>query len=290
MFTQDYLNGIGQLLLQHEIINDIKVLNDYNLDDFAADFQKKVGLRIDGIIGPETLWNLQYPLIQRNTKQKFVKVDADIVKNIAPFGSLVLRNDTAEIYKKVKAEVNLLGGLLTTSGGKRELSAQVTQSRSSKSLHYTGLALDLAITSGFFKPETDPYIIVRNPINSLTYWTVYCRADKGQEMELDAIFWKTMSAGKDETMKVKGKFINLTQIFIKHGFVPIKPRKGFLRVDNRDYLSSEWWHFQANRLLVKGVSQFGIELLKLEEYTEEFLQKFQDIWGARKEIFYKTWY
>lgn len=157
-------------------------------------------------------------------------------------------------------------------------------------MHYPGLAFDVAVQSGFFKPDEDPFVVVKNVAED-PYWIVYARAAGGTQQTLQATYgsggWSDL---KIKTKEVKGKFINFTELCRSHGFYPIRPRPLYLQDKNKAYLSSEWWHFQANHLLTPKISQFGIELLRLEGITEAKIQNENDAaWDNRLSIFGVNW-
>jgi hypothetical protein len=280
---------MGELLVFHKILDKPSDLDEDNFEEVIMEFQAKVDILIDGDPKWETLWSLQYPwVLSINKKLPFVKCDADLAPGSQGYDFLWLREDAAEKYKAIRKEVLDKGGIITTAGGKRSLLVGSNASRSATSMHYTGLAFDLAIDSGFFNPDKDPFIITRDNVNN---WTVFVRAKKGIEQELEALYWKHWNSGVDYTKKVTGKFINFTKICSKNGFYPIKPKTGFTYHSNRKYLSSEWWHFQANDLLIPYLSQFGIELLRIEGYTADYIGTVNtNLWSRKKVIFQIDWF
>jgi len=285
---KQYMSKLGELLVFHRVINEPEELTENNFDEIVMEFQDRADILMDGDPDEETLWALQYPWALQAPKMLFERCEADLVPDYDGFDNLTLRSDAAERYRKLRRTVKDLSGVITTAGGKRPLSAQANASRSAKSMHYPGLAFDLSTTSGFFKPEVDPYVITRG--DEANYWIVWCRAHGGQDMEFEAVYWKNWNSGVDLKTIVQDKFINFTELCIEHGFYPIKPRQAFLRQQNRKYLSSEWWHFQANDLLIPNLSQFGIELLKIEDYTRDYIiSANENIWSNRKVIFKKSW-
>lgn len=283
-----YMKRFGELLVFHRLLDNPEELTDGNFNDAVMEFQAKADILVDGIVGPETLWRLQEPWVLQAPKLIFVKCEADVVSGVDGYETLLLRADASEHYRALRQEVTELGGVITTAGGKRPLSAGSNANRSSKSMHYTGLALDLATTSGFFKPDTDPFVVTRGKD---TYWNVWCRGPGGEQMELEAIYWQNWNSGKDLTKKVAGTFLDFTAACRKHGFHPIGPRSSFTRETNRKYLSAEWWHFQANHLLIPELSQFGIELLMIDSYTTNHIREENEgLWANRKAIFKKDWF
>src|SRR5262245_16415552 len=284
-----YLQKLGEFLTYHHVLSAPSELNNDNLKQMVSKFQEGAGLFIDGNPGPNTLWALQFPIVTQAPKQPFIECAADVVPGYEEgLATTALRADVAQRYQQLRTEIRGLGGAVTSDGGKRALTADVNSNRSPTSMHYTGLAFDLFTDSGFFKPEVDPFVITRG---EETYWVVWCRAAQGEQKQLNAIYWKNESDAVDRFKTVSGTFVNFTEICAKHGFSPIRPRPPFTRQTDRQYLSAEWWHFQCNELLVPSLSQFGIELLRLEGYTgESIAAKNSDIWDHRKVIFRKNWF
>ncbi len=287
-----FLIAVQEHLLFHKIIEDDESVTNRNLKNHIIDFQDKAGIYTDGIIGPETLWELQYPYVTNTNKLNWVRCDADKIGGIEGFDHFILREDAARQYNLLRREIVDRGGKITSSGGKRSLTAGVSSHRSAKSMHYPGLAFDLSVNSGFFSPKTDPFVMVKNKgANPESYWQVYCRASGGDLIEIEATYWDSWGSGKDKKIKIKDRFVDFTSTAKKYGFYPIPPRRGYTGSSNKKYLSSEWWHFQANPLLIPGFSQFGIELLKLEDYSASFIKmQNRSIWENRKSIFRKTWW
>ncbi len=285
--NQRYLEEMANLLVFHKILARQSDLSKENLEEKIMRFQEKEDLLIDGVVGPETRWALHFPWVMQAPKHLFVRCEADVIEGIDGFDSIVLREDAAKNYRMLRNEVQDQGGVITSAGGRRHLSVGAGTHRSAKSMHYTGLAFDLSVTSGFFKPQTDPFVITKG---DEAHWNVWCRAQGGQDLELSAIYWEHWNSGEDLKKTVAGKFINFTKLCITNGFHPIGPRAAFRRSSDRKYLSSEWWHFQANDLLVPKLSQFGIELLKIDGYTPASIQaENRNIWGNRKATFKVDW-
>ena len=283
-----FMKRMGELLAFHKIINRPEDLNDENFDDAIVEFQEKVDIMADGTPRWETLWQLQFPWVQQQPKLNFVKCESDKIPDINDY-ELWLRQDAAEKYNELRKEVLSLGGVMPIEQGKRPLSEGVSMGKSATSLHYTGLAFDLASNSGFFKPDTDPFIITLG--GSGGYLEVWCRAPHGHETKLNALFWDDPNSGKDHTKTIQGKFFNFTRLAAKHGFYPIRPRLSFTRAKDRKYIGCEWWHFQANDLLIPNLSQLGIELMRINEYTPDYIRNANDtVWGRKQAIFQQDWF
>lgn len=284
----NFMKRIGELLVFHKIIKNQQELTESNLGDKILEFQEKVDIMLDGNPRWETLWQLQFPWVQQAPKLSFVKCEADLVPGTQGKDHLWLRQDAAEKYCTLRKKIKEMGGILTTAGGKRPLSEGTSSDRSVTSMHYMGLAFDLATDSGFFNPDTDPFVIT---IAGNNYWEVWCRSQKGEERKLNVIYWDDWNSGVDKTTTVQGKFINFTEICAQHGFYPIRPRLSFTRKQNRKYVGCEWWHFQADDLLIPNLSQFGIELLRIEGYTPEYLRTTnENLWARKQAIFHLDWF
>ena len=91
---------------------------------------------------------------------------------------------------------------------------------------------------------------------------MYARAVHGEEMTLSGVTYEE----REEGQEVTGKFINLTEIFRKNGFEPIRAKSSFFHGGSRK--TAEWWHFQYEKALIPGVSTFGDALLTLYDYDE----------------------
>lgn len=267
----------------------------------VKDFQAKNNLGADGIVGPKTLQVIDAALkaagkegaefddqpeeppavIQEATaKMGWVTCPADKYPGKDGYGSTILRTDAAAAYKAFKAEVNALGGVVTSAGGRRALSSGAGPARSKTSMHYTGLAFDMSLATGLQNLEKDPFLCVRVPDSRK--WTVWCKSDKAPEVELDVVTCSTVK-GKTQlkTTKLKVKAFNFTAVAEKHGFYSISARKSFF--EGGSYSGSEWWHFQYNKALTKNVSKFGEELLKVYSLSEA--QKFV-YWNEVKDYVY----
>ena len=219
-------------------------------------FQVRRGLYDDGIIGSRTWAELRRG--HENLLLPWVRVPAD--KYGEGYGSFQLREDVAEQYMLVRDACQEAGALITSSGSKRSLTAPVGSNRSPTSLHYVGRALDLFVYSAMVDPEIDPLVCVQD-ITADRYWTVWARCEGGEQHTLDGYMYKGRT-----TKTVCGKFINLTELFARHGFMRIRARKSFFTNPSNNG-GAEWWHFQYEGGLVRESTTFGDELLRM--YTIE---------------------
>lgn len=264
-----------------------KAPSDEDVREAVVAFQRMRGLVPDGIAGPLTLWDLQYLHLDASKRLAFETVPADIVPGIEGFSQLRLREDAAAAYRKLKEEVNRAGGVITTAGGIRALSEGASASRSATSHHYWGGAFDLALTSLFFRPRTDPFVVEQHRNGDRITWTMWARAEDALPRTLKVCYWDNWNSGVDKFMEVHDTFINFTELAEQHGFKPIPARAGFTRATNRQYTSAEHWHFQYEAALVEQASQFGIELLKC--YPESELRTRANIWDRRRAVFRRDW-
>lgn len=278
---------MAELLAFHGVIASAAELTPISYKAAVMRFQEQADLLVDGIAGPNTRWALQRKWVLAQPQLALVRCPATMIPGVDGFASLILRADAAERYEALRREVESLGGAITTAGGLRNLTEAANQHRSAKSMHYPGLAFDVALTSGFFKPRTDNFVVTRG---ATSYWNVWCRASGGEPRTLQAVSWKSWNSGVDLLTEVSGRFVDLTLRARRHGFHPIAPRQAFLRAESRHYLSAEWWHFQANDLLVPEFSQLGIELLRIAGYTEGRIRETNpDLWASQRATFAADW-
>lgn len=281
-YERRYFDRLAELLVMHGTIPAGTVLDQANFRDAVRDFQRGAGLGVDGLPGENTLWEMQEGWANGRALD-LQRVDADTW--VRPglgahqpqrdgFDSFRLRQDIVFRYHDLHDEMIAAGALLTSSGSFRDLGAQVTPGRSTKSMHYSGLALDLAVPTGMRDPDVDPFIITRDGDR----WHVWARAVDGVSRTLDAVVW---SGGATTTREVTADVVDFTAAAHRHGFRDIRARSCF----PGDYMCAEWWHFQCEAALVPWISQFGTELLSLRQYTQAGLQVHADIWANRRCIF-----
>jgi len=185
-----------------------------------------------------------------------------------------MRPDALSALEIVVQKIIQAGGAFHTSGARRGLGATVSASRSSTSLHYLGRAIDLCTSAGMNRPQTDPYVITRDPSSSDT-WIVYARSVNPDRLGISENL--TLQAVKSDNTEetVTGKFINLTDLFSQSNFDRIPARSGWRNSRTpqgyqSNYLSSEWWHFQWEAGLVARETTFGSQLQQV--WTLEQLQ------------------
>lgn len=255
----------------------------------VVEFQEDHNLYADGVVSENTERALRkaleveldeqiLPFSTHNADDKLMewtRVPADKYRD--GYDRFFLREDAAKAYLNVREKLSEAGGVLTSSGARRSLNAHVSSSRSATSFHYTGLALDLFVGSGMENTRSNPFIIVSEGDR---YWRVFVKAEGGTEMELDAITYGSRKSPKSVT----GKFVDVTGLFEREGFKRIRARRSFLT--GGTWLGAEWWHFQYEKGLQKGISTFGDALLKV--YTEKQLRDTPP-WKYRNRVFGVNW-
>ena len=275
-------------------------------------FQKAKRLLVDGIVGKGTAekYNTQllesvpngrdYLLIfqssdkdpqESDEKMQFVRCPADVFDGRSGYTRTTLREDAAEAYKALYEEVHKRGGMITSAGGKRDLKQASGPNRSRKSMHYVGLAFDMALPTGMYKPEEDPFIIERD---GERHWTVWCRTDHPafEEQTIKAVVCRRMKNAKGQSFTeiqekmVTARVFNFTLLAKDYGFERIAARRAFFR--GGSYGGAEWWHFQFEKCLTPGISKFGEELLKVYSLPE--CKKFQYWDEVKNDTFQKEWF
>lgn len=256
-------------------------------------FQESVELHPDGLVGKGTLKEINealeaaghsdlkfeigdYPDPQEHSpKLKWVKVEADQVKGSQGYSYFRLREDASEAYNALRADVLALGGVITSAGAKRPLTdSKKMASRSTKSLHYTGLAFDMALDSGMNNPKKERFVIEEDGDRG---WNVWCRT-KNESVDIRKLMGYTYN---NTRVIVEDRFFSFTELARKHGFEPIKCRRSFK--NGGSYLGAEWWHFQFEKALEPGKSTFGGELVKM--YTLDECKAF----GPWNDVKYCVW-
>ncbi len=276
-----------------------------NLTEEAVEkFQKSRKISVDGICGPSTFLELNEALTTKGVEAiglpqeeapapdepekllGWIACRADKIPGRGGYTRVTLRSDAAESYKSLREEVLALGGVLTSAGGRRGLSSKAGPSRSRKSMHYVGLALDLALPTGMQNPEEDPYLI---EMEDNRYWRIWCKTENQDVPEVTIKSAHAMRVGGKSVVRFKDitcRAFDLTALFKKHGWERIRGRRSFYR--GGAYGGAEWWHFQYEAALTPGKSTFGEELLKV--YSPSQAKKFV-YWNQSKNcVFKKTWF
>lgn len=294
-----YMTRIGELLTFHGLLPAATALGKHNFIDAVASFQEKQGgLMVDGDPGIETLWALQLPWAEKGVKLKRVKSPADQAPGSGGYKVMELREDAAAAWEALRNRLNAQGALITSAGGFRPLASAPNASQSATSLHYPGLAFDLATDggSGYANPVKDAFVIVAPKWEIGMRWRLYARATQGIPMTLEGRYWGGAQV-PDPVKSVTGKFVDFTALAASHGFHPIGPRSAFFRTGQtadgkpaRSYMSAEWWHFQYETALIPGLSQLGIEILRVAGNTAASVPGANAaLWEKRKATFGFDW-
>lgn len=280
----------------------LKVDGDFGEKTESAiiDFQKSEALLRDGIVGSITMKALEEAYTTRtlelhspgvdfadNTPDRhaFERSPAEKYKDDG-YNQVSLRDDVAAAYREIHQEVRSSGGILTSSGGRRSLSAKVNPSRSATSFHYLGRALDLYIYSGMVNPHEDPYVIYREEARKYRIFA-RCSMDNNPQAALpEERTIENIITYNDRTkgVEITGHFLDLTALFEEHGFKPIRARRRF--EEGASMMGAEWWHFQYEKGLISKVTTFGSELLKV--YSRATLEDTSP-WKYRDLIFGINW-
>lgn len=279
--SERYQNRLWHLLVANGI-----VASDSDLPGAITAFQEKEGgLLADGVAGPQTLWVLQQVLLE--VQLPLTRLDVRPPPAVETERTINLRADVALAYRKLQKDLEDLGGSMTSAGGVRRLSSGANANRSSLSHHYWGGAFDLAMPSGFFNPRRDPFVIERT---SPRTWRVWARAEGAEKRTVTATYWDNWTAGRDKTMEVTDNLADFTDLAAVHGFKPIGPRSTFTRDRNRLYGGAEWWHFQYEQGLFPGISQIGIEILRMSHVSETAYKRAnKGLWDSRRTVFHQGW-
>lgn len=257
----------------------------------VEDFQESVGILVDGIVGRVTWSYLEKSetITAPECRKDVVRVNIARKYNGQGYESFRLRDDVALALVNVNDVVRDHGGYLTSSGGLRGLHARVNANRSATSMHYVGRALDLFVYSAMVDPHNDPFVCTVDPGDDRKF-IVWARCPQGYPMKLDGVTYEKAdkSTGYPQVVvPTEGTFINLTELMRQEGFEPISARRSFFRWGRKNNGGAEWWHFQYEEGLEKGVTTFGEELLKI--YPESKL-KGTPPWRYRHYVFGVDWF
>lgn len=291
ILTDHTVLDVQKALVNHGYSIAIDGISGPKTINALVNFQKKFGLLADGIVGTLTAEKLfdKPDVLDTAPKQKRLSFKRVLVDKYSDgYETTTLREDLVESFIKVRDFIRAAGGKITSSGGRRFLSAAVGPNRSKRSLHYLGRAHDLFVQSGMLAPTVDPYVVHisdemisswnKNDNKHLyKHFDVYARVKDGPEITLNGFTYN------HEIVPVTGNFINLTEVMISHGWYPIPPRITFWMKKSR--LASEWWHYQS--LPPEGAT-FGEELLKV--YPISKLRN-SPVWQFRNSVWKgSTWH
>jgi len=181
------------------------------------------------------------------------------------YDSTSLRNDVADRFEALRDALEARGAILTSAGGLRSLGAEVTVGRANLSLHYLGLAHDLATRSGVSSPDDpdkNPYIVERIPTDrsGKFTWHVWARATGGEERTINALHDRSGDGGS--IVQVTARVVSLTNLAREHGITGIGNRSCYPGT----YGCMEWWHLQCPDLI--GDFKFGQLLQQVRDDDE----------------------
>lgn len=270
-----------QILLNQVMSPELKRLSvdgDFGdkTDARVEQFQVRNHMLVDGVVGSET-WDA---LVEQTAR-----FDLDSVKAITMdkhgegYTYTKLASKTAAKFEAIRRELNDMGGILTSSGGTRSLSAPVSANRSATSFHYSGRAHDLYVYSGMVDPHKDPYVVVEEEDR---YWRVYARVTCEDVPETTLVGYTYDHKGIETT----GRFVDLTRMFEARGVKRIRARRSFFSGRGGNG-AAEWWHFQDEEGLIEGQTFFGHIVAAFHKRNTVIGSK---PWLSRNRIFGVDWF
>ena len=141
-------------------------------DSCGLEFESAAESDSDWMPGPS---RLEAP---RDSALPITRVPADLVSG--GYDRFRIRTDLVPSYEAVHGTVKALGGVLTSIGGLRDLTAQVAAGRSGTSLHYTARAIDLFTRSGM-QATPGPYVVTRDGgTDANPLWKILLRRRRGR--------------------------------------------------------------------------------------------------------------
>lgn len=182
--------------------------------------------------------------------QGFERVDCDAVGD--GYDRITVRADVVPHLTALRDELRRLGGVLTSSGGRRSLSVGGSDTRAALSLHHTGAAFDLAVNQIGKSPLSDPFLVTEagRDDRGRPVWRVWARVRQGGiEHELEAVDWLGRSGGYVRR-PVVARVVDFTAMAERHGFTPIPPRKAW----RSNHYAREFWHFNCSQVMPIGTT------------------------------------
>lgn len=255
-------------------------------------WQAKSGLQGDGIFGPASFKEMRSQvldeLIPANHKHHTTLRQPADVHSEGSAAFTILRVDVALQYRKLYDACKARGIALTSAGGLRALASSVGEGRSATSLHYAGLAFDMATNTGCYDPEKDVFVI--EPLANRR-WRVWARVldEKAPlaptheiTIENPATYWKRTGNGES----VSGKFVDFTDLASQFGFCGIPAHSDYLK-KGASSMKLEWWHFQLETVLMPYFSTFGQEVMTI--HSEATFNKYP-LHVYRDLVWKKNWH
>lgn len=277
----------------------------------VSQYQSTQNILSDGVAGPATFKKvfaevdrvMNTALSDHQTKWTSLSFDVHQSGKESSYPEARVDPLIATSLNHVKIQLDSFGAKLTTSGVLRSLSARVSKNRSSTSLHYLGIAVDLYVQAAMNDPSGDDlYLVVPDP-NKPRRWIVYAKTTSNpielggyeQELHQPAVvkYTKTSQGWGPEHVELDGAFrvVNLTQLMEDNGFFPVSARRSFFERGAYNKGAAEWWHFQYERNLVEGSSMFGLEMIK--RYPKSILKpngKWHPVMARRHAIWGHDWH
>lgn len=257
-----YFQRLSELLRFAGILGDAESATPLTFGRLVRNFQADQGLTEDGILGADTLFALNEPWARaRVLGTRTVAVDDWAPPGQTPGNQFTLdnqtpREDIADAYENLMADIRAAGGVVTSAGAGRALGAGGA-GRVTESFHLAHLAVDFATPSGMRASGVtstvtdDAYVITREGAR----WRVWAVADQAAERTVDAVWW---SGGQVRTEQVTARLFDVTAAAEARGFVGIGPQSRWPgRYDN-----AEWWHLQHDGDTVPFISQLGPERIR----------------------------
>ena len=155
----------------------------------------------------------------------------------------------------IRDEIRAAGSILTSAGGATNIKATSRGTKPPVNMHRAGLAIDMATSTGMRDPLTDPYVIVQDGRRKFrVYGRASATASGVQRLRLPGV--KHLNGRTAlEIVNVEDVFVDITAIFEKYGFKRISSRRAF--PGNGRNIDAEWWHYQYEQGLKRGVTTFG---------------------------------
>jgi hypothetical protein len=191
-----------------------------------------------------------------------------------------LREDAADEWEAIVAQVAAAGGILTGEGQGygdtlRTLSKQVAAKKagaSSFSFHFAGRAVDIdqAFAGG---GKAQRYFIVKEVVGADTFWRLFCKTDlqdgtQGTKMAKGAVQRMTDMVNQTTADIPAGSYIDMTAMIEASGkFSRIHAQSDFGNTalpNGSRYNKTEWWHFQY-MIDVQKTFQDEMELIGISE-------------------------
>lgn len=290
---------------------DIKADGIFGADtlDAVEAFQEEHDLLADGIVGPATIRAL---MVVENSEPwpseaPWRRMSVDRVR-LTPlnggFASTRLRSDAAVSMAELQAECLALGGVgVTSAGGLRGLHAGGGAAQSRSSLHYCGLAHDLALPTTYRTEKNAPYLMV--PMFDLAdtspstrrRWQIFAVVPADHPITDARLECRTVNAVGAATIAgklvltqtpVHARVFDFTGLAQQHGWEFITSRRSAFRRAKRidattvqtdgTFTALEGWHMQYERALTAAgdasgspPSTFGGELMKI--YTPDQVKR-----------------